>query len=75
MRYNLGCLYSAHLKDVRLAIEVLGPFYENIRSLSHLSHSEVDPDLQLCRSDPTFQKMVAAAKNRLETVSDPIAAQ
>ncbi len=75
MRYNLGCLYSAHLKQVDLAVEVLGPFYENIRSLSHLSHSEVDPDLELCRTEPMFQKMVAAAKSRLGSVSEPIAAQ
>ena len=75
MRYNLGCLYSAHLKDVDSAVEVLGPFYDSIRSLSHLSHSEVDPDLELCRCDHRFEKMVAAAKSRLEAVSEPVAAQ
>jgi adenylate cyclase len=74
MRYNLGCLYSARLNDVECAIEVLGPFFENIRSLSHLGHSDVDPDLDLARSDPRFQHMVTEAKQRLGS-SEAIAAQ
>ena len=75
MRYNLGCLYSAHLHDADSAIEVLGPFFETIRSLSHLSHSDVDPDLEPVRDDPRFQKMVADAKSRLEGVSEVAAAK
>ena len=65
MRYNLGCLYSAHLGDADAAVNVLAPFFDKIRSLSHLSHSDVDPDLDLLRDDPRFQKMVADAKARL----------
>ena len=65
MRYNLGCLYSAHLGDADAAVNVLAPFFEEIRSLSHLGHSDVDPDLRMLRDDPRFQKMVAHAKARL----------
>jgi adenylate cyclase len=75
MRYNLGCLYSAHLHDADGAIRVLEPFFEKIRSLSHLSHSDVDPDLDSIRGDPRFQKMVADAKARLGTLSETVAAQ
>ena len=74
MRYNLGCAYSAHLRDVDSAVEVLGPFFDTIRSLSHLSHSDVDPDLDFVRSDPRFQQMVTEAKQRLGA-SEAIAAQ
>lgn len=65
MRYNLGCMYSAQLHDADAAISVLTPFFERIRSVSHLSHSDVDPDLHSIRDDPRFQKMVDAAKARL----------
>jgi len=74
MRYNLGCLYSAHLHDTESAVKVLGPFFETIRSHSHVSHSDVDPDLDAVRGDPRFQKMVADAKARLGT-PETVAAQ
>ena len=72
MRYNLGCLYSAHLHDPDAAVAVLGPFFEKIQSHSHISHADVDPDLDSLRGDARFQKMVADAKARLgepETVA------
>jgi adenylate cyclase len=65
MRYNLGCLYSAHLHDADSAVDVLGPFFATIQSHSHVSHSDVDPDLDPVRGDPRFQQMVADAKARL----------
>jgi adenylate cyclase len=73
MRYNLGCLYSAHLHDADGAIKILEPFFENIRSLSHLGHSDVDPDLNYVRDDRRFQKMVAQAKARLGSASETLA--
>jgi adenylate cyclase len=74
MRYNLGCLYSVHLHDADSAIKVLGPFFEKIQSHSHISHSDVDPDLEPLRSDPRFKKMVADAKARIG-VGEAVAAQ
>ena len=74
MRYNLGCLYSAHLHDVDGALDVLGPFFERIQSHSHISHADVDPDLDAVRSDPRFQKMASDAKARLGT-PEAVAAQ
>lgn len=70
MRYNLGCLYSAYLHDADAALSVLTPFFETIRSTSHLSHSDVDPDLNGVRNDPRFQKMVADAKARLAAATN-----
>ena len=74
MRYNLGCLYSAHLHDVDSAVKVLGPFFETIQSHSHVSHSDVDPDLDAVRGDSRFAKMVGDAKARLGT-PEAVAAQ
>ncbi len=75
MRYNLGCLYSAHLNDPDASVKVLGLFFDKIRSLSHVSHSEVDPDLDPLRNDPRFQKMVSDAKARLAVAPELIAAK
>lgn len=74
MRYNLGCTYSIHLHDSEAAVNVLGPFFEKIQSHSHISHSDVDPDLDPLRGDPRFQKMVAEAKERLGLSSEMLAA-
>jgi len=75
MRYNLGCLYSVHLHDPGAAVDVLGPFFEKIQSHSHLSHADIDPDLDTLRSDQRFQKMVADAKARLAAVGEPVPAK
>jgi adenylate cyclase len=75
MRYNLGCLQSAHLHDLDAAVDVLGPFFQKIQSHSHISHADVDPDLNPLRNDPRFQKMVEDAKDRLGMVGEAVAAQ
>jgi adenylate cyclase len=69
-RYNLACALSAHTKDSDGALELLGPYFENVPSVTQIKHAEVDPDLDPLRSDPRFQKMVAGARNRLRGASD-----
>ena len=75
MRYNLGCLYSVHLHDLDAAVEVLEPFFERIQSHSHVTHGDVDPDLNPLRADPRFIKMVADAKARLGAGAGSVTAQ
>jgi adenylate cyclase len=75
MRYNLGCLYSAQLNDADGAVEVLAPFFERIQSHSHVSHADVDPDLNAIRNDVRFEQMVAQAKTRLGIAAQTAAAE
>jgi adenylate cyclase len=65
MRYNLACALSAHLKDADRAIDVLQAYFETTPSPTHIKHLAVDPDLDYIRDDPRFQKLLAAAKERL----------
>lgn len=65
MRYNLGCVMSAQLRDVEGALGVLGPYFETCQSLSQLKHAEVDPDIDLIRDDPRFTAMFEAAWARI----------
>jgi adenylate cyclase len=71
-RYNLACALSAHVKDNEGALELLGPYFEAIPSVTQVKHAEVDPDLDPLRSDPRFKKMVADAKERLGTVQTAV---
>jgi adenylate cyclase len=75
MRYNLGCLYSAQLNDADGAVQVLAPFFERIQSHSHVSHADVDPDLNAIRNEPRFKDMVGQAKARLGIVPQTAAAE
>jgi len=62
-RYNLTCAL-ARFGDIDGAIGLIGPFFERAGQMV-LSHSDVDPDLDLLRADPRFQAMRAAAGARL----------
>ncbi len=74
-RYNLGCTVAAYMNDPDAALDVLEPFYEAVPSMAHIKHGDVDPDLDPVRDNPRFKKMVAAAKKRLATANEPVAAQ
>jgi adenylate cyclase len=65
MRYNLACALSTDLDDHIRAMEVLGPYFETTRGVTHIRHAEVDPDLDPLREDPQFKKMLEDAKQRL----------
>jgi adenylate cyclase len=63
MRYNFACALTA-FKDVEAAIEVLGPVFQTAY-INRLNHAKIDPDLDILRDDPRFQKMIADAEARL----------
>ena len=63
-RYNLACTLTAFLKDDDGAIELLGPFFEQVTRIQ-FQHAEVDPDMNRLRMNPKYEAMVAAARARL----------
>jgi adenylate cyclase len=65
MRYNLGCALIMELNDLDAALEVLEPFFDEVKSPIHVKHIEVDPDMDPIRGHPRFQEMLAQAKQRL----------
>ena len=70
MRYNLACaLVVRTSKNRERAIEVLGPYFEQIVSPTQIKHLDADPDLDPIRDDPRFKEMLAAAKQRLGMAS------
>jgi adenylate cyclase len=65
MRYNLACALIMDLQDPDAALDVLGPFFEEVKSPIHVKHLTADPDLDSVREQPRFQAMLAAAKQRI----------
>ena len=63
-RYNLACALIVRLNDRERAIEVLGPYFEQIFP-NRLKHIAADPDMDPIRDDPRFKAMLAAARQRL----------
>jgi adenylate cyclase len=61
------------VKDNEGALELLGPYFEAIPSVTQVKHAEVDPDLDPLRSAARFKKMVGDAKERLGTVQTAVA--
>ena len=65
MRYNLACALIMELDDKDAALDVLGPFFEEVKSPIHVKHLEADPDLNPVRDLPRFKDMLAVAKQRI----------
>ena len=65
MRYNLGCALIMELHDPEAALDVLEPFFDEVKSAIHVKHIEADPDMNSMRDHPRFKSMLAAAKKRL----------
>ena len=65
MRYNLACALIMELDDKDAALDVLGPFFEEVKSPIHVKHLEADPDLNAVRELPRFKDMLAVAKQRI----------
>jgi adenylate cyclase len=73
MRYNFACVLAAGLGDKEGAIKMLqstlpmaGPLQVRV--------ADTDPDLDLIRGDPRFQKLISDAKKRLGLEDEPLAA-
>ena len=65
-RYNLACCLLLDLRDPDAALDMLQPYFDKLTSSTHLRHCQADPDLDPIRDHPRFEKMLAAAKKRLE---------
>jgi adenylate cyclase len=65
MRYNLACSLALELNDPNGALNALEPYFERVKSRTHIRHLEADPDLDAIRKDPRFQEKLSVAKERL----------
>ncbi len=65
MRYNLACALIMELNDADAALDVLEPFFDEVKSPIHVKHLEADPDMESVRDHPRFKKMLAVAKQRM----------
>lgn len=74
MRYNFVCALSVYLKDRQAALDMLDPIFQTITE-AFLPYAKADPDLNLIRSEPRYQAMVAAAEARLAAEADAGTAQ
>lgn len=63
MRYNFACGAVMYLKDVDMALDLLGSVFAKM-SVSWLRHAELDPDLDSIRALPRYRALVAAAEAR-----------
>ena len=63
MRYNLACALTTQLKDHEAALEMLEPYLATA-TLSQVTYTEADPDMDGIRDDPRFQALIAAARRR-----------
>ena len=64
MRYNFACVLAGYLLEIDAALDLLEPVLAEVK-LSTVKNVAVDPDLDPLRSHPRFQKMLAAAQERL----------
>jgi adenylate cyclase len=66
MRYNFACGVALHLHDNDMALMLLEPVFASM-SAAWLNHVMIDPDLDVLRHDPRFQRMLADAETRIAT--------
>ena len=64
MRWNLTCALSRHLQDVDGAIELLTTFVDRAPP-AMVKYLRLDTDLDPLRDDDRFEKLVAAAEERV----------
>jgi adenylate cyclase len=64
MRYNFACTLCTYLKDIKGALDLLGPYLARVTRFD-LDWAKADPDMDTLREDPRFQAMISAADARL----------
>jgi adenylate cyclase len=74
MRYNFACVLANELLDADAAFELLETVYSKCGSFMH-TIAESDPDMDVLRDDPRFDRMLADARQRLakEAAATPAA--
>ncbi|MEO6255856.1 MAG: TIR domain-containing protein [Sphingomicrobium sp.] len=65
MRYNLACALIMELHDPDAALDVLEPFFEEVKSPIHVKHLTADPDMKPIRDHPRFKAMLETARQRI----------
>ncbi len=71
MRYNFACAACVYLKDLDLALDLLGPFFEQAAA-GLIRHSKADPDFDALHDHPRFVAMLTSAERRLSIGSGGI---
>jgi adenylate cyclase len=66
MRYNFACVLANELLDADAAFELLETVYSKCGSFMH-TIAESDPDMDVLRDDPRFDRMLDDARQRLAT--------
>ena len=64
MRYNFACVLSAYLHERDASLDLLEPVFAASGPWL-VKSAAIDPDMEFVRDDPRFQKMLAAAQQRL----------
>ncbi len=67
MRYNFACVLAAYLSEFDAALDLLEPVFER-STVNLVNTAKTDPDLDPLRGNPRFEKMFAAAAQRVGSV-------
>jgi len=75
MQYNFACVLANELADTDAALEILKPVFDRCGQFI-LSVVDSDPDMDVLRNDPRFERMLADLRQRLdqEAAATPSAA-
>ena len=69
MRYNIACALIIQLRELELALALLGPVFESCPK-ELLNWTKSDPDFDPIREDPRFKTMLTVAEARLAAANE-----
>jgi len=64
MRYNFGCILTAYLQERNAALDLIEPVLARA-SLTLVKAASVDPDLEILKGEPRFERALSEAQKRL----------